>query len=111
MEWRSPGGAAAEPACDAAVDHHHTDDIRTLALSFDEPIDWTRFGIWLTMLLHRHGNELLRVKGIFHLADRQARWRCMRCSIWCTRRGIWAPGLIGSGGRAWYSSPANSIQR
>jgi G3E family GTPase len=40
-----------------------------LALSFDEPIDWTRFGIWLTMLLHRHGNELLRVKGVLNVAD------------------------------------------
>ena len=51
-------------------DHHrHADDIRTLALSFDEPVDWTRFGIWLTMLLHRHGDELLRVKGILNVAD------------------------------------------
>jgi G3E family GTPase len=51
-------------------DHHrHGEAIRTLALSFDEPVDWTRFGIWLTMLLHRHGNELLRVKGILNVAD------------------------------------------
>jgi G3E family GTPase len=50
-------------------DHHHVDDIRTLALSFAEPIDWTRFGIWLTMLLHRHGNELLRIKGILNVPD------------------------------------------
>jgi G3E family GTPase len=51
-------------------DHHrHADDIRTLALSFDEPVDWTRFGIWLTMLLHRPGGELLRVKGILNVAD------------------------------------------
>jgi G3E family GTPase len=49
--------------------HRHADDIRTLALSFDEPIDWTRFGIWLTMLLHRHGDALLRVKGILNVAD------------------------------------------
>jgi G3E family GTPase len=50
-------------------DHHrHADDIRTLALSFDEPVDWTRFGIWLTMLLHRHGEALLRVKGILNVA-------------------------------------------
>ena len=55
---------------DAPGDHHrHADDIRTLALSFDEPIDWTRFGIWLTMLLHRHGDALLRVKGILYVAD------------------------------------------
>jgi G3E family GTPase len=44
--------------------HHHADDIRTLALSFDDPVDWTRFAIWLTMLLHRYGEKLLRVKGI-----------------------------------------------
>jgi G3E family GTPase len=49
--------------------HHHLDDISTLTLSFAEPIDWTRFGIWLTMLLHRHGNELLRIKGILNVPD------------------------------------------
>ncbi len=51
-------------------DHHrHADDIAALVLSFDEPVDWTRFGIWLTMLLHRHGDALLRVKGILNVAD------------------------------------------
>jgi hypothetical protein len=35
----------------------------------DKPVDWTVFGIWLTMLLHRHGNEVLRVKGILNTAD------------------------------------------
>jgi G3E family GTPase len=51
-------------------DHHrHADDVRTLALSIDEPVDWTRFGVWLTMLLNRHGDALLRVKGILNVAD------------------------------------------
>ena len=27
------------------------------------------FGVWLTMLLHRHGNEVLRVKGILNVAE------------------------------------------
>jgi G3E family GTPase len=45
------------------------DDIRAVAFSLDEPVDWTMFGIWLTMLLHRHGNEVLRVKGILNVAD------------------------------------------
>jgi G3E family GTPase len=50
-------------------DHHrHADDIRTLALSIDEPIDWARFSIWLTMLLNRHGEALLRIKGIVNVA-------------------------------------------
>jgi G3E family GTPase len=53
-------------------DHHrHADDVSTLALSLDAPVDWTRFGIWLTMLLHRHGDKLLRVKGILNVADAQ----------------------------------------
>jgi G3E family GTPase len=33
--------------------NRHDDDIRAVALGFNEPIDWTMFGIWLTMLLHR----------------------------------------------------------
>jgi G3E family GTPase len=56
---------------DNAVDddrHRHADDIRTLALTIDEPIDWARFGIWLAMLLNRHGEALLRVKGILNIA-------------------------------------------
>ena len=27
-------------------------------------MDWTAFGIWLSLLLHRHGDDVLRVKGI-----------------------------------------------
>ena len=49
--------------------HRHADDIRTLALSIDGPIDWARFSVWLTMLLNRHGEALLRVKGIINVAD------------------------------------------
>jgi G3E family GTPase len=49
--------------------HRHTDDVRTLALNIDEPVDWTRFGVWLTLLLNRHGEALLRVKGILNVAD------------------------------------------
>src|SRR4051812_17567250 len=70
----SGGGVARWDPVDCHGDtpdphHRHADDIATLALSLDEPVDWTRFGIWLTMLLHRHGNELLRVKGILNVAD------------------------------------------
>jgi G3E family GTPase len=50
----------------------HDADIRSLALTFDSALDWTMFGIWLTMLLHRHGNEVLRVKGILNVAGSDA---------------------------------------
>lgn len=45
----------------------HASDIRSFHLDFDEPLDWTVFGIWLTMLLHRHGERVLRVKGILNV--------------------------------------------
>jgi G3E family GTPase len=42
----------------------HEGDIRPFCLFFDEPLDWTAFGIWLTMLLQARGSDLLRVKGL-----------------------------------------------
>ena len=50
----------------------HADDIHAFALVFDQPLEWTAFGIWLTMLLNRHGNEVLRVKGILDVAGADA---------------------------------------
>jgi G3E family GTPase len=40
---------------------------RSLGLVVDYPIDWTLFGLWLTMLLHRHGTRILRVKGLLNV--------------------------------------------
>jgi G3E family GTPase len=45
-------------------EHAHEGDIRSFCLFFDEPLDWTAFGIWLTMLLQARGSDLLRVKGL-----------------------------------------------
>jgi G3E family GTPase len=64
----------------AAVDHNHSledpgrrnphgSSIRAFALTVDSPVDWTMFGIWLTMLLSRHGQHILRVKGILSLLN------------------------------------------
>lgn len=33
----------------------------------EERIDWTAFGMWLTMLLNRHGDRVFRVKGILDI--------------------------------------------
>ena len=33
--------------------NRHGKDIASFAMSFDEPLDWTMFGLWLTMLLNR----------------------------------------------------------
>jgi G3E family GTPase len=42
----------------------HQSGPSSLALALDEPLDWVAFGVWLTMLLHAHGERVLRVKGI-----------------------------------------------
>lgn len=30
----------------------------------DKPLDWQAFGVWLSLLLHRHGPDVFRVKGV-----------------------------------------------
>lgn len=50
----------------------HGERIRSFVVTVDEPIDWTAFGIWLTMLLNRHGDRILRVKGMLNLAGESA---------------------------------------
>lgn len=61
-----------------AADAHHHDhdhdqhphdvnrhgDVRAFVLTSDAPLDWARFGLWLSMLLNRHGSEVLRLKGL-----------------------------------------------
>jgi G3E family GTPase len=49
--------------------NRHDRNIRALCLTFDRPLDWTAFGVWLTMLLHAHGERVLRVKGILNVPD------------------------------------------
>ena len=44
--------------------HGHEDDVAAVSLVLDGPIDWLGFGVWLTMLLHARGREILRVKGL-----------------------------------------------
>ena len=59
------GGGERDPR-DLVYDdsHEHAHEVRAICVTFDEPLDWTAFGIWLTMLLQARGNEVLRVKGL-----------------------------------------------
>jgi G3E family GTPase len=67
------GWFAAERRGDAAVSPHHHDagrhdaEIDAFCLVFDRPIDWTAFGIWLSMLLNDRGDDILRVKGLLNV--------------------------------------------
>ena len=47
----------------------HTADVASLSLNADGPVDWLGFAVWLSMLLHARGQEVLRVKGLLQLDD------------------------------------------
>jgi len=46
----------------------HGDDIVAFSVRLDEPLQWSAFAVWLTMLLNRHGRAILRIKGLLHVA-------------------------------------------
>lgn len=48
--------------------HHHDSGIASFCLWFEGALDWTAFGIWMTMLLNRHGEDVLRIKGMLNVA-------------------------------------------
>jgi G3E family GTPase len=63
--WSAAGG---ESGAGGDRPSRHPSDIGTFTLTFTDPMDWTAFGIWLSMLLHRHGERVLRVKGLLQVA-------------------------------------------
>ena len=48
---------------------HHLPNTRSISLTFDKPLDWTAFGLWLSMLLQARGQDVLRVKGLIDVGD------------------------------------------
>jgi G3E family GTPase len=66
IEVPSAAVAAPPPArpLEGTADAGHTGAVSTLELVTDEPLDWQAFAIWLSLLLHRHGPAMLRVKGV-----------------------------------------------
>jgi G3E family GTPase len=47
--------------------NRHDARIRSFSLEFDTSIDWNVFAIWFTLLLHSHGADVLRVKGMLRV--------------------------------------------
>jgi G3E family GTPase len=66
--WFKATAEPAELASREGADHQHP-GIRSFSVTVDDPLDWTAFGIWLTMLVNRHGSRILRVKGILSIVD------------------------------------------
>jgi G3E family GTPase len=59
-----PAAGRVEPA-----DGAHAHDISAFSLVLDEPLDWDAFAVWLTMLLHSRGLDVLRVKGLLDVGE------------------------------------------
>jgi G3E family GTPase len=66
-KFREAGQWKAE-AIDEHAAHDHTAGVQSFAAIFDRPLDWTAFGVWASMLLHRHGADVLRLKGLLNVA-------------------------------------------
>jgi G3E family GTPase len=61
-------------ATSATHDHLHAGapaGVATVSIAWDEPIDWPAFGVWLSLLLHAHGDRILRIKGLLNIAGRE----------------------------------------
>ncbi len=65
-----PGGHDEEAGAAHGPDdgHRHDSGIASFCLWFERALDWTAFGIWMTMLLNRHGEDVLRIKGMLNIA-------------------------------------------
>ena len=52
----------------APANHHTAGNVQSFSMTIDGTVDWTAFGVWLTMLLNRHGDRIFRVKGMLNVA-------------------------------------------
>ena len=60
-------GGAGPPG--AKGSRHGGGAITSFCLRLSGELDWHAFGLWFSMLAHRHGDKLLRVKGILHVEN------------------------------------------
>ncbi|WP_119071179.1 CobW family GTP-binding protein [Rubrobacter indicoceani] len=66
----APGVGTRNPAPPAGVAHGgETSATDSVSLTFDGPVDWAAFGVWLSMLLNARGEEVLRVKGMLDVGE------------------------------------------
>ncbi|MFM9993402.1 MAG: CobW family GTP-binding protein [Burkholderiaceae bacterium] len=58
---------AASPRGIPALTSEHHKKFNTFQVEIDKTISWPAFSVWLTALLHCHGDQILRFKGIISL--------------------------------------------
>jgi len=55
-------------------DHEHEEEITSVSLAADQPLDPDRFQVWFGQIIQRFGTDILRAKGILHLAGEDRRY-------------------------------------
>lgn len=50
----------------------HSLPARSFCVRFDERVDWMKLSAWLSLMLHTHGDRLLRIKGFLSLQQGSA---------------------------------------
>ncbi|MGI9334674.1 MAG: CobW family GTP-binding protein [Gammaproteobacteria bacterium] len=74
--FRKPAASRSNAAPVRQIDdgellqHVHAERIRAYGLELHQPLPWDRFEAWLEELVARHGERLLRVKGMIRVAGR-----------------------------------------
>ena len=82
-------GSAAWHRHDDHNVNRHGPDIRAFVLEVEDRVDWTVFGLWLTLLLHSRGDDVLRVKGLLHVAGVET-----PVVVQCAQHIVHAPGHL-----------------
>ena len=65
-------GASGATGANANANPNVHRDIVAFALDLPEAVDWTVFSVWLSLLLHAHGAQILRVKGLLNVEGADA---------------------------------------
>jgi G3E family GTPase len=55
-------------------DHEHDDEVTSVSLTSDAPVDMERFNEWIGTVLRERGQDLLRTKGILHFNGHDQRF-------------------------------------
>ena len=70
------GGEALRPAAELrpTLSHAHQDDVSTVSLELDSPLDGDATAVWLTAFLRVQGEDLFRTKGILNVRGMKERF-------------------------------------
>jgi G3E family GTPase len=72
---------------------HHA--LNATALRWPSPVNWASFAAWLSLLLHRHGAKILRVKGLLRVAGNEGQGPVV---IQAVRHVVYTPRHLTTGG-------------